>query len=80
MLEALGESKAASVVMAALEHVLQAGRVRTRDLGGHSSTTDVGEAILHAMDRPEAREARPQALGYVQLIPRRLDRKPRANS
>ncbi|PTQ50731.1 MAG: 3-isopropylmalate dehydrogenase [Hydrogenibacillus schlegelii] len=45
MLEHLGETAAARLVMKAVEDVLAEGRYRTSDLGGTSSTTEVGEAI-----------------------------------
>jgi len=45
MLRHLGESDAASRVMAALHTVLTAAQVRTRDLGGTASTTDFTHAL-----------------------------------
>ncbi len=49
MLEFLGEAQAAQLVDGALRAVLAAGRVRTPDLGGSASTTDVTEAVLAGM-------------------------------
>ncbi|MDA8217455.1 MAG: tartrate dehydrogenase [Dehalococcoidales bacterium] len=45
MLDWLGEVEAARLVGAAVETVLAEGRVRTRDLGGDSSTSEMGDAI-----------------------------------
>ncbi|MEA1905140.1 MAG: isocitrate/isopropylmalate dehydrogenase family protein [Candidatus Hadarchaeota archaeon] len=46
MLEHLGEQGAADKVERAVVEVLQEGRVRTYDLGGESSTSDVGDAVV----------------------------------
>lgn len=48
MLEHLGESEAASLVMRAIEHVALEGP-RTRDLGGDATTRDVGQAVEAAI-------------------------------
>lgn len=45
MLEHLGEQKAADGVERAVIDVLKEGKVRTYDLGGKSSTSDVGDAV-----------------------------------
>lgn len=45
MLESLGEQKAADIVEQAVIKVLGEGKVRTYDLGGSSSTSDVGDAV-----------------------------------
>ncbi|QGP91377.1 D-malate dehydrogenase [Neomoorella glycerini] len=45
MLEHLGDTAAARLVMTAVEAVLAEGKCRTYDLGGRSSTTEVGEAV-----------------------------------
>ncbi len=45
MLEYLGEKEAASQLERAITEVLLEGKVRTFDLGGSSSTTEVAEAI-----------------------------------
>ncbi|MEM2250526.1 MAG: isocitrate/isopropylmalate family dehydrogenase [Candidatus Hadarchaeales archaeon] len=47
MLEQLGETKAAEVLEKAVAEVLREGKVRTRDLGGSSSTSEVGNAIAN---------------------------------
>ncbi len=49
MLEFLGEIHAAAHLMRAIEYVLEQESVRTPDLGGTSSTTDVGTAVLRAL-------------------------------
>lgn len=45
MFDYLGEAETAAKLQAAIVAVLTEGRVRTYDLGGHSSTTDVAEAV-----------------------------------
>lgn len=51
MLDWLGEERTAGLVMRAVEGVLGAGEVRTRDLGGASSTSQMGDAICAEMER-----------------------------
>jgi len=46
MLDCLGESKAAKVIEDAVEKVLIEGEVRSRDLGGNSSTEKVGDEVV----------------------------------
>ncbi len=50
MLRHLGELDAAVRVKAALDRVLSAGEVRTRDLGGSASTTEFTLALCRALD------------------------------
>jgi isocitrate dehydrogenase (NAD+) len=50
MLRHIGEHDAASRIMAALEKVLTTSNVRTRDLGGSSSTTEFTQAICDALN------------------------------
>jgi 3-isopropylmalate dehydrogenase len=45
MLEHLGEQKAAELVESAVVEVLREGKVRPRDLGGSSTTSEVGDAV-----------------------------------
>jgi len=45
MLEHLGEVEAANKVEQMVIEVLKEGKVRTRDMGGRSSTSEVGDAI-----------------------------------
>ncbi len=54
MLRHLGETDAASRIQAALDTVLMAGQVRTRDLGGTASTTDFTQAICLALASPSS--------------------------
>jgi isocitrate dehydrogenase (NAD+) len=49
LLRHLGEITGASAVEAAVDTVLSGGTVRTPDLGGSSSTTEVTDAILRAL-------------------------------
>jgi isocitrate/isopropylmalate dehydrogenase len=49
MLQHLGEHAAAKRIVDAVTAVLAAGRVRTRDLGGTASTTDVRDAIVEIL-------------------------------
>jgi tartrate dehydrogenase/decarboxylase/D-malate dehydrogenase len=51
MLEFLDEPAAAGSIMQAIEHVTAAGSVLTPDLGGSSTTTEVGDAISAAISR-----------------------------
>ena len=54
MLEFLGETELAARLMRAIETVLREQRVRTRDLGGTSSTTDMTEAVCRALEKEPA--------------------------
>jgi isocitrate/isopropylmalate dehydrogenase len=45
MLDYLGEPKAAQRITRAIENILQAGKIRTRDLGGAAKTAEMGNAI-----------------------------------
>jgi isocitrate/isopropylmalate dehydrogenase len=45
MLDHLGEERAAELVEQATEDVLAAGKIRTYDMGGKSSCSDMGDAI-----------------------------------
>jgi isocitrate dehydrogenase (NAD+) len=49
MLRDLSETRAADRIRAAVENVLLAGNVRTADLGGTAGTTEMAEAIIHAL-------------------------------
>jgi len=49
MLEYLGETEAAASLMRAIETVTAAGQVRTPDLGGQSTTGEVGDAVRAAL-------------------------------
>jgi tartrate dehydrogenase/decarboxylase/D-malate dehydrogenase len=45
MLDYLGEPKAAQRITRAIENILKAGKIKTRDLGGQAKTTEMGDAI-----------------------------------
>ncbi len=49
MLEFLGQSQAADLILAAIKAVLADGRALTPDLGGHAKTPDVTDAVLAQM-------------------------------
>src|SRR5699024_9278508 len=49
MLEQLGEEEAASSIMTGIEEVLSAGKHVTPDLGGNSTTEQVGDAVVRTM-------------------------------
>ena len=51
MLDHIGEGARAERIRAALNRVLSAGTVRTRDLGGHASTTEFTDAICREIER-----------------------------
>ena len=46
MLDELGEGKASKQIIAAIEKVLKEGKVKTKDLGGKSKTTEMGDAVV----------------------------------
>jgi isocitrate/isopropylmalate dehydrogenase len=48
-LDCLGESKVAKVIENAVEKVLSEGKVRSRDLGGDSSTIEVGDEVVRKL-------------------------------
>jgi isocitrate dehydrogenase (NAD+) len=52
MLEYLGEPEAAGRIRGALDRVLTAGGVRTRDLGGTASTTEFTSSICREIEKP----------------------------
>ncbi|WP_461209313.1 isocitrate/isopropylmalate dehydrogenase family protein [Desulfocurvus sp. DL9XJH121] len=49
MLDFLGEKDAAAAMLAAIKKVLAARQVRTGDMGGTSTTTEVAEAVIAAL-------------------------------
>jgi isocitrate dehydrogenase (NAD+) len=51
MLEHLGDRATATRIRGALDVVLRDGGVRTRDLGGSSSTTQLTDAICARLER-----------------------------
>jgi tartrate dehydrogenase/decarboxylase / D-malate dehydrogenase len=50
MLEHLKETSAAQSIRRALDKVLAAGTVRTRDLGGTATTAEFTAAVCEALD------------------------------
>jgi tartrate dehydrogenase/decarboxylase/D-malate dehydrogenase len=52
MLDHLGETELGAAVLGAVESVIAAGKVRTRDLGGSATTRQMGQAIIAAMRKP----------------------------
>ena len=50
MLHHIGEAERAGAVMRAMVAVLASGKVRTRDLGGSSTTTEFADAICHHIE------------------------------
>jgi len=53
MMEELGETEVAKRIMNALEKVLKEGKIRTKDLGGSSKTTEMGDAIAEKIKNLE---------------------------
>jgi tartrate dehydrogenase/decarboxylase/D-malate dehydrogenase len=49
MLDHLGEAEAAAAIEQAVAATLAAGEVRTRDIGGTSTTEEVGRAIAESL-------------------------------
>jgi isocitrate/isopropylmalate dehydrogenase len=54
MLDQLGEKKAAALVAEAVKKVLKDGIYRTKDLGGTSSTSQVGDAVVDVIEKIKA--------------------------
>ncbi len=46
MLDEIGEEKAANDVVRAIEEIIKEGDVKTKDLGGTATTSDMGDAIV----------------------------------
>ncbi len=65
MLEALGETYGAALLMAALERVLAQRSVRTADLGGQNTTQEVGDAVVRVIFDLGPNPPRPRAIGYI---------------
>ena len=51
MLDYIGERQRAERVRTALNRVLEAGAVRTHDLGGTASTTEFTEAVCREVEK-----------------------------
>ena len=59
MLRHLGEDERAGRVRRALDAVLAAGKIRTRDLGGAATTTEFADAICHQIEYAGPAQAEP---------------------
>ena len=46
MLDEIGEEKAGKQIVDAIEKVLKQGKVKTKDLGGKNTTSDMGDAVV----------------------------------
>jgi isocitrate/isopropylmalate dehydrogenase len=46
LLDHIGENEAAAQVQAAVMKVIADGKIRTKDMGGSNTTSEVGEAIV----------------------------------
>jgi len=51
MLSELGEKEAAGGILSAIEGVLKEGRIRTPDLGGTSTTSEFGDAVVEVIKK-----------------------------
>jgi tartrate dehydrogenase/decarboxylase/D-malate dehydrogenase len=49
MMDHLGETQASRDIETALSQVLKEGKVKTRDMGGRHSTSEMGNAIKEAI-------------------------------
>jgi len=49
MMDHLGETKAADVIMKAIEIVLKEGTAKTPDMGGMANTKECGDAIVDVL-------------------------------
>ncbi len=49
MLDHLGQPQAAAAIQGAVAAVLKAGKVRTPDLGGTATTTQMADAVVAAV-------------------------------
>ena len=54
MMEYLGETEAAGLIQQAVVEVLKEGKIRTYDLGGNSTTQEVGEEIASKIIEPSS--------------------------
>jgi isocitrate/isopropylmalate dehydrogenase len=50
LLKGLGETRASEHILKAIESVMVAGQVRTPDLGGKATTTEMTNAIVDALN------------------------------
>ena len=49
MLTEIGEKDAADLIVKAIEEVLGEGKIRTKDIGGNSTTSEMGDAIVEKL-------------------------------
>src|SRR5438876_448601 len=49
LLESVGQRDTGARILQAVEHVLSEGKIRTVDRGGQSTTTEIADAIIHAL-------------------------------
>jgi tartrate dehydrogenase/decarboxylase/D-malate dehydrogenase len=52
MLDHLGEAELGKALLKAIESVIAEGKVRTPDLGGESTTRQMGQAVIAALRKP----------------------------
>jgi tartrate dehydrogenase/decarboxylase / D-malate dehydrogenase len=50
MLDEIGENGASKQIVDAIQEILKEGKVKTKDLGGNNTTTEMGEAIVKKID------------------------------
>ncbi len=50
MLDEIGEEQSSDNIISAIQDVLKEGKIRTKDLGGSSSTSDMGNAIVKRIE------------------------------
>ena len=68
MLEYLNETEAAQLVENAVTTVLSEGQTRTQDIGGHSTTSEVGDAIAQKIQQTLDEQTTPQEIHTQQTI------------
>jgi isocitrate/isopropylmalate dehydrogenase len=51
LLQHIGEGEAAKAVSDAVASVLKKGKVRTRDLGGESTLSEMTQAVIHELKK-----------------------------
>ncbi|MCK5282678.1 MAG: isocitrate/isopropylmalate dehydrogenase family protein [Nanoarchaeota archaeon] len=50
MLDEIGQQKAAEQIINAIQEILKEGKVKTKDLGGTNSTSEVGDAVVKKIE------------------------------
>jgi 3-isopropylmalate dehydrogenase len=51
MLDEIGQEKASKQIVNAIEAVIKEGKVKTKDLGGTNTTSDMGDAVAAKIER-----------------------------